>query len=280
MVQSFLITLREGLEAALIVGIVLAYLARTSNREQFKNVWWGVSGAIALSLLAGAIIFALVGEFSGRNEEIFEGAAMLTAVLVLTYMVIWMKRMANTIGAHLRAEVEAALRRGTPWALGILAFVAVGREGLETVLFMFAAVQTSTPLQSTIGGVLGLALAFVLGYLIYKGSARLNLRLFFNITGVLLILFAAGLLAHGVHEWQEAGIIPIVKEHVWDINNILNENKGLGSFLKAVFGYNGNPELMEVIAYAGYLFGTLWYFLKGANISMAEMAMAAPGSKK
>lgn len=267
MVPAFLITLREGLEAALIVGIVLAYLAATGNRRHFVTVWWGVAGAVVLSLVAGGAIFFLVGEFSGRAEEIFEGAAMFTAAAVLSYMIIWMKRQATDIRRHLQAQVQAALGSGGALALSLLALVAVGREGLETVLFMFATVRATSPLESAIGGLLGLAVAVVLGYALYLGSRRLNLRTFFNVTGVLLIFFAAGLLVLGIHEWQEAGLIPFAIEHVWDINSILNENEGLGSFLKALFGYNGNPSLVEVVAYPLYLVVALWYFLRTPKVA-------------
>lgn len=262
MVPSLLITLREGLEAALIVSIVLAYLGRTGHRKEFGKVWLGVGAAVLTSLLAGAILFVSVGELSGRAEEIFEGLAMLTAVAVLTYMVIWMKRQAADIKAHLEADVNRALGAASGLALAILAFVAVGREELETVLFLFAAVRTSTPMESVLGGSLGLGIAALLGYLAYKGSHRLNLRWFFNVTGVLLILFAGGLLAQGIHELQEAAVFPVVMEEVWNTNPLLNEKEGLGSFLKAMLGYNGNPELLEVVIYGLYLVVALAYFLR------------------
>lgn len=262
MIQSFLITLREGLEAALIVSIILAYLARTRNQGRFGSVWLGVGGAILFSLAVGAIIFALVGELSGKAEEIFEGLAMFTAVAVLSYMVIWMKRQAVNIRTHLEAQVQSALAKSSALALTLLSFVVVGREGLETALFMFSAVRTSTPLQSTAGGLLGLAISVALGYMLYRGSYRLNLRLFFNVTGVLLIFFAAGLLARGIHEFQEAGLLPTVVEHVWDINNVLHEKAGVGAFLKGLFGYNGNPSLVEVVVYPLYMLAALTYFLR------------------
>ncbi len=276
MAQAFLITLREGIEAALIVSIVLAYLARTGNRAQLGKVWLGVAAAVVGSLLVGALMFMLVGEFSGQGQQIFEGVAMLTAVVVLSYMILWMKKQAVNIRANLQAQVDAALKGGSALALAILAFVAVGREGIETVLFMFAAVKTSTPLESTTGGLLGLATAVALGYGIYRGSRLLNLRWFFNVTGVLLILFAGGLLASGIHELQEASVFPTVIEHVWDINPILDENTGLGSFLKAIFGYNGNPSLVEVVAYGAYLLGAFRYFSRSFKPVTQEAAPPEP----
>jgi high-affinity iron transporter len=265
MAASFLITLREGLEAALILGIILAYLTRTGNRDRAGSVWVGTGAAVLLSLLAGGMIFLTAGSIEGRAEEIFEGVAMFTAAAVLTYMIFWMRRQAINIRAHLQAQVNTALQSGSALALGLLAFVAVGREGIETALFMFAAARTTSPSATTAGGLLGLAAAALLGYLLYRGTYRLNLRAFFNVTSILLLLFAAGLLAHGLHEFHEAAIIPPVIEHVWDINPILDENSTLGSFLKALFGYNGNPSLVEVLAWAGYLALVGWAYFRPAT---------------
>jgi len=265
MLQALLITLREGLEAALIVSIVLAYLARTGNRDKFSSVWLGTGAAVLASLIVGGAIFATVGELEGTAEQLFEGLAMLVAVGVLSYMVIWMKRQAINIKAHLQAQVNEALHSRSTLAVAVLAFVIVVREGVETALFMFAATRTATAWESTIGGLAGLIVAVVLGYLLYAGGRRINLRTFFNVTGVLLIVFAAGLFAHAVHELEEAGVIPIIVEHVWDINYILNENEGVGSFLKALFGYNGNPSLLEVISYVLYLVAALWHFRSGST---------------
>ena len=253
MAASFLIMLREGLEAALIVGIILAYLAKTGHRSRSGSVWTGTLAAVLMSILAGGLIFMTAGSIDGRAEELFEGIAMLTAAAVLTYMIFWMRRQALNIRAHLQAQVNTAIESGSGLALGLLAFVAVGREGIETALFLFAAAQAASPYATTLGGVLGLGTAAVLGYLLYRGTYRMNLRAFFNVTSVLLLLFAAGLLAHGIHEFHEAAVIPAVIEQVWDINPVLDEASTLGSFLKAIFGYNGNPSLVEVLAWVGYL---------------------------
>lgn len=266
MLGSLLITLREGLEAALIIGIILAYLARTNNRQGFKPVWLGTSLAVLVSLIAGAIIYIVAGEFSGRAEQIFEGSAMLLAVGVLTWMVFWMRKQAVNIKGELQARIQSALTNGSSFGLVAIAFIAVVREGIETVLFLFAAnTVAESAVSFTIGGLLGLAVAIAIGYGIYKGSSKLNLRTFFNITGLVLIVFAAGLLAHGIHEYNEAGFIPNVVEHIYDINSILPENSTAGRFLTALFGYNGNPSLTEIIGYIGYLSWTLVaYFRPGA----------------
>lgn len=259
---SFLITLREGLEAALIVGIILAYLGKTGHRGKFGMVWAGTGLAVVMSLVVGGLIFLTAGELEGRAEQVFEGTAMFLAAGILTYMILWMRRQAINIRAHLQAQVSTALEQGSLAALVVLVFVAVGREGVETALFMFAAARTATKVATTAGGLVGLAAAILLGYALYKGTYRLNLRAFFNVTSVLLLLFAAGLLAHGIHESHEIGLIPPVIEHVWDINDILNEQSTLGSFLKALFGYSGSPSLLEVVAYAGYLLLVGWAYFR------------------
>jgi high-affinity iron transporter len=260
--QSLLVTLREGLEAGLIVVIVLTYLRSAGQRAYWKHALLGTAAAIAVSLVLGAVIFVAAGEFEGRAEQVFEGSAMLTAVVVLSWMIVWMKSQAIHIRGHLQAQVQSALAVGSALALAAIPFVAVLREGIETALFLFAAARTSTPVESTLGAGLGLAGALALSYLFYRGGRRINLRLFFNVTGVLLILFAAGLLAHGIHEFQEASLVPPVVEHVWNMNGVLDDGDGVGEWLKGIFGYNGNPSLVEVVAYPLYLAVAFWYFLR------------------
>ena len=258
MLSALLITFREGLEAALIIGIILAYLVSTGNRDRFKPVWIGTALAVVVSLVAGAAIYFSAGQLEGRGEAIFEGIATLTAAGVLTWMIFWMRKQAINIKRHLHAQIQSALGSGSTLGLLGIAFVAVVREGIETVLFLFAAVRVSeSAVSSAVGGILGLAIAVAVGYSIYKGTSKLNLSTFFKVTGLLLILFAAGLLAHGIHELQEAGIIPVVIEHVWDINYVLHESSVIGRFLAAIFGYNANPSLLEVIAYFIFLVFTL-----------------------
>lgn len=277
MLGSLLITLREGLEAALIIGIILAYLARTDNRQGFKPVWLGTSLAVVVSLIAGAIIFILSGEFSGQAEEIFEGSAMFVAAGVLTWMILWMRKQAINIKAELQAQIQSALGSGSSLALVILAFVVVVREGIETVLFLFAATRVSeSATLFTIGGLLGLAIAIGIGYSIYKGTSRLNLRTFFNVTSVVLIVFAAGLLAHGIHEFQEAGLVPTIVEHLWDMNHILPESSALGRFLAAILGYNGNPSLLEVVAYVIYLASVLVAYFRPLKVVKKGEGLAMP----
>lgn len=272
MAGAFLVTLREGLEAALIISIILAYLARTGNRRYFVNIWVGAGAAVVVSLAAGAGLYWTVGSLSGRAEAIFEGIAMFIAVAVLTYMVVWVKRQAVNIKMHLEARVGSAVATGSALAMVSLAFVVVVREGIETVLFMLGILTSTTVGAATIGGFLGLVVAVAVGYVGYKESRRLNLGVFFNVTGTLLIFFAAGLLAHGIHEFQEAGLLPVMVEHVWDMNGFLNEKEGLGNFLRTLFGYNGNPALLEVTLYSTYLAVALGYFFGVGRLTGRRIA--------
>jgi high-affinity iron transporter len=260
MIASFVITFREALEAALIVGIVLGYLARTKQTRYNAVVYLAIAAAAAASI-AGAMLFTRVaGGFTGRAEEIFEGVTMLVGAGLLTTMILWMMKQRN-VAAELRDRVASEVAQAQVVGLFSLVFVSVLREGIETVIFLGAASFVSAD-SNLIGGLVGLLAAAILGYLIFAGSMRLDLRKFFTVTSILLILFAAGLVAHGVHELQEVGVIPLVMEHVWDINPALNpdgsypllhENGFMGSVLKALVGYNGNPSLLEVMSYLGYL---------------------------
>jgi high-affinity iron transporter len=201
---SFVITLREGFEAALVVGLILAYLAKTDQRERAGAVWWGVAAASVLSVLIGATLFASGGELEGTGEAVYEGIAMIAAAAVVTWMAFWMRRQAATIGAHLRKQVSESLRSGSAIGLASVAFIGVAREGLETALFLFASTEDSGATIAVIGGVLGLIAAVGLGVAFYQGALRLDLARFFTITSVLVIAFAAYLIFGGLHELGEA----------------------------------------------------------------------------
>src|SRR3954468_19922120 len=203
---SFVVVLREGFEAALIVGLIMAFLDKTGQREgNERPVWFGVAAALALSAIIGAILFAAVGELDGTAEALYEGTAMLLAAAVVTWMVFWMRKQARTLGGHLRSQVSTALVAGGGFALASVAFVGVAREGLESALFLFASVGDSGVAETVIAGGLGALTAAMLGILFYKGTIRMDLRRFFMVTGVLVIGFAAYLIAGGLHELGEAG---------------------------------------------------------------------------
>ncbi len=257
MLASFLLSLREGLEAALIIGIVLGVLVKLQRSDLNRVVWRGAGAAAALSVVAAVALNLLGMEFDGTGEEIFEGLAMLFAAGVLTWMIFWMHRSARTLKTEIEAKTSETLHDKGTRGLFALAFLAVFREGIELALFLLAAGQTSSPLQTLIGALAGLAGAAVLGWLLFRSTRKLSLRGFFQVTNVLLIIFAAGLVGVGIHEFNEAGIIPSVIEHVWDLNGVLNEKGEIGLLLKALVGYNGNPSLTEVIAYLAYLGGII-----------------------
>ncbi len=252
MFASLLLSLREGLEAALILGILFGTLKKIQREDLAAVLWGGTASALVLSLLAALGLQALGASLEGKSEQIFEGLTMLLAAGVLTWMIFWMANQAQALKDELEAGVRQAARQTSGWPLFLLAFLAVIREGVELALFLTAASFATDGRQIVFGAALGLALSAFLGWGLFRATVRLDLQKFFKVTSALLLLFAAGLVAYGVHEFNEVGWIPAIIEHVWDINYILDENSTLGAILKALFGYNGNPSLTEVLAYLGY----------------------------
>jgi high-affinity iron transporter len=201
---AFVITLREGFEAALVIGLVLACLAKTGQLEQHRRaVWVGVASGAVFSILLGAILFASAGELEGTSEQVYEGTAMVIAAAVVTWMAFWMRRQAATIGGHLREQVSESLRSGGGIALASVAMIGIAREGIETALFLFASTGESGAVVTVIGAVLGLVAAVALGIAFYRGALKLDLARFFLITSVLVIGFAAFLIFGGLHEFAE-----------------------------------------------------------------------------
>lgn len=202
------VVLREGFEASLVVGVVLAFLDRTGRRDGFAAVWLGVAAALLLSLAVGAALFAAGAELEGKSEKVFEGVVMLTAATLLTWMIFWMRSRARTLRREIEDRTQAALDAGSAVGLALVVFLGVAREGVETALFLFSSVEGSNGVVSLVGALVGGALAVVLGYLFYRGSHRLNLRTFFTATSALLLVFAGYLLAMGLHELAAAEVIP------------------------------------------------------------------------
>jgi high-affinity iron transporter len=203
-VGTFVITLREGFEAALIVGLILAYLAKTGQRQQATAVWWGVGAAAITSVAIGGTLYLSAGELEGTSEQVYEGATMIFAAALVTWMAFWMRKQAATIGTHLREQVSESLRTGGGVGLATVAFIAVAREGLETALFLFASTENSSPVIAVAGVALGLVVAVGLGVAFYRGALKLDLSKFFTATSVLVIAFAAYLIYGGLHELGEA----------------------------------------------------------------------------
>lgn len=253
MIAAFLLSFREGLEAALIIGIVLAYLSKTGQKQRKADVWLGVFGAVVVSVLFALLLFTLGAKLEGPAEKLFEGVTMLVAAGILSWMIFWMLDRGRSIKSELERSASQAMSTDSRWALLVLAFITVAREGIELALFLIAALFASSALATLSGGLLGLAAAVIVGVLIFAGAQRLDLRRFFTVTSVLLIFVAAGLVGHGVHELNEAGIVPAVIEHVWSTKSVLSDKSTAGLVLKALFGYNDSPSLTHVLSYVGYL---------------------------
>ena len=278
MFVAFLIMLREGIEAAIIVGIASSYLAQTGRRRWLPAVWIGIVGAIAACAELAALLDAAGAEFPQRQQEMFEGAVALIAVAMLTSMVFWMRKAARSVASDLRASVDAALadRRRGGLALAALAFLAVGREGLETVFFLSAIVEQSQGWSILIGAALGLICAFAVGLAIYLGGTRINLRRFFQWTGAFIVFVAAGLLVGAVRAFHEAGIWNGLQERTFDLSNILPADSVTGTLLGGVFGYQQAPTAGELLAYVGFLIPTLLlFFLRRERGTMAASPLSS-----
>jgi len=253
MLSSFFIAFREGLEAFLIVGITISYLFKISEKRYIKHVIFGVISAIVLSIGLAYIFELLFGGFEGKIEEIFEGSVMLLAVIVLTYMIFWMNNQAKRIKSDIEISVEKAVYKGRIFSLFFLGFIVVFREGAETVLFFRAISYQIGSRELIIGGAIGIISSIVLALIFFISTVKINLSLFFKITGILIMLIAAGLLSTSIHEFQEAGFIPIIKDNIYDIGHILSIDSIAGGILKSLFGYNPSPSLPEIIIYLIYI---------------------------
>ncbi|MDR3495938.1 MAG: FTR1 family protein [Ancalomicrobiaceae bacterium] len=263
MIVPFLIMLREGIEAALIVGIVASYLAQTGRRAWMPAVWVGAAVAAAMCLAIGVALNWLSAEFPQRLQEMIEAAIGMIAVVVLTGMVFWMKRAAKSIGATMRTSIEAAFDRSadTGWALAAMAFFAVAREGLESVFFLLATFQQDVGIAAPIGAVAGLVVAVGFGAAITYGGVRIDLKLFFRWTGILILFVAAGLLAGSIRALHEAGIWNGWQAVVFDLSGVLPSDSVLGTLLGGMFGYQEAPTVSEVGVYLAYLLPALVLFV-------------------
>ena len=259
---SFLVTLREGVEMALIIAILLGYLRSIDQRQHFRAVWMGVGVAATICIAIGVGLELASRELDKRIVEAFEGFAMIFAVIVLTGMAFWMKRQARGISSELRAHVDQALNRGSMAALVLLAATSVGREGLETVLFLFAGSSTGdSGADFLLGGVLGFGVAAVIGVVIYAGAARFPLKLFFQVSGVVILVMAAGLLANSVVKLYEAAIITDLGSRPWDTEGLISITSDLGKFLNTLLGYDSAPSTLQIGLYWSYLVFALGAFL-------------------
>jgi high-affinity iron transporter len=260
--SNLLIGLREGLEAALVVSILVAFLVRTERRSVLPLVWAGVAAAVLLSVGVGAVLTFTAANLSFRAQEGFGGSASIVAVVFVTGMIFWMRRTARTIAAELRGKLTDALSIG-PVAVVLMAFLAVGREGLETAVFFFSSVQSAGggTTQPLVGFLVGIAIAVVLAWLLYRGAVRVDLGKFFTVTGALLVFVAAGVLGYGFHDLQEAGVLPGLHTLAFDISGVLPEDSWYGTLLKGVFNYSAQTTVVQAVAWVGYVAIVLPLFL-------------------
>lgn len=270
MLGNFIIGLREGLEASLVVGILVAYLVRTDNRRRLPAVWLGVVVAIALSVVVGAMLTYTSATLSGSSQESFAGITSLAAVTFVTWMIFWMRRTSRFLSRDLQGKLAQALTMGTA-ALALTAFLAVGREGLETAVFLWSAIEaTSDGAKPVIGASLGLVLAAVLGYLIYKRSVKLNLATFFKVTGAGLVVVAAGVLSYGVHDLQEGGLLPGLHSLAFDVTAHVPLSSWYGALLHGIIGFTPNTTWLQLAAFVGYVVPVMYLFFRKPRTSSSS----------
>jgi high-affinity iron transporter len=279
---NYLIGLREGLEAALVVSILVAYLVKTDRRHLLGRIWAGVALAVAVSLAFGALLTYGPRGLSFEAQELIGGTLSIIAVVFVTWMIFWMARAARGMGGELRGRIDEAAE-GAGWSLVLVAVFAVGREGLETALFLWAATQAGTrdvagaatpTWEPLLGAALGLATAAVLGYLIYRGAIRINLSRFFTWTGAFLILVAAGVLSYGVHDLQEAGVLPGLNNLAFDVSGVIDPSTWYATLLKGIFNFSPVTTKLEAAAWVLYAVPTLVLFLRSVRRRQSSPAPA------
>ena len=277
MFSNYLIGLREGLEASLVVCILIAYLVKTGRRDALRPIWTGIAVAIALALGFGCALEFGSQEMTFQAQEALGGSLSILAVGLVTWMVFWMRRTARHLRSELHGKLDAALAMGTG-ALVATAFLAVGREGLETALFVWASVHAAgdgSP-RPLIGVALGLATAVVLGWLFYRGALRINLAKFFTWTGGMLVVVAAGVLAYGFHDLQEADWVPGLTHLAFDISDTVEPDSWYGTLLKGVFNFQPDPTVVQVTVWALYLVPVLTVFLAPVGFASGKGTVKEP----
>ena len=265
MLGSFLIFLREGIEGTLICSILMTFLVAAGRRELVRYVLGGAAAAIALSTVAGVLVWVLVREsFVGSDAQTwFETGTFLLAVCILTYMTFWMRRHSRTMGKDIRNKAQSAVDGGSALALAGVAFVTVGREAIETVIFLIAIAEQSSPMQLGVGAVAGLAIAVAVSYAMYRVGIRINLGRFFMVMGALLMVVAAGLLADAIGNLQELGVLGFATRPLWDVSAMLPTDSGVGDVLHGILGYTATPTLLQGGLYVVFLVVGLGLFLRG-----------------
>ncbi|BCG60392.1 FTR1 family iron permease [Paenibacillus sp. URB8-2] len=263
MFAGILITLREGIEAFLVVGILIGILSKMRQGDKRKYIWWGSGVAIGLSILLAYLIQLFSIQFEGTNAEIFEIIVASAAIAILSYMVIWMNKQSRSLKNSLESKIVSALQRNQMWGLVFLAFVTIIREGIETALFLSAVNGSSEGSGLMFGAFIGLVLAAVISFFIVKATIRLNLRMFFLITGSMVIVIAAGLASHVTMALQELGIIPLHELIAWDLSGFIQDESLLGKLLHAFTGYVAAPTVIQLVVYVIYIAIMLHLLWKG-----------------
>ena len=277
MFANFLIGLREGLEAALVVSILIAYLVKSARRDRTPPIWLGVTAAVVLSVAFGALLTFTSSQLSFRAQEAFGGTLSIIAVGFVTWMIFWMRRTARTLSRELRGRVDTALAASGA-ALAVTAFLAVGREGLETSLFIWSAAQaTGQTTDPLLGATLGLLTAVVLGYLFYRGALKINLSRFFTWTGAALIVVAAGVLAYGVHDLQEAALLPGLNSLAFDVSGTIRPDSWLGTLLRGTINFTPQTTWLQAAAWLLYVVPVGWLFLRPQSVQ-PRTAAAEPAA--
>ncbi len=268
MFANFLIGLREGLEAALIVGILISFAIKVDRRDIIANIWRGVSAAVVVALATGATIFFVLAEAGDAIEPIIVGSLSVLAAALLTWMIFWMAKTARNLKGNLEGALQEGLSK-SGFAIALVAFAAVVREGVETALFIWASVSsTGDGLPALAAAFVGIAVAASLGWVIQRGLVRVNLGTFFQWTSAILIVVAAGILAYGIHEFQEVGVLP-AGAPIYDATAWLGKDTVIGAFLYGLISYRANPSALELIIWAGYLVPTTWIFVAQARAAAA-----------
>ncbi|MEV1204775.1 iron uptake transporter permease EfeU [Microbispora rosea] len=276
MFASYLIGLREGLEATLVVSILVAFLVKSDRRERLPMVWAGVGAAVLLSVGFGALLTFTAAHLATQQQEMFDAVTSLAATVFVTFMVFWMRTAARKMSGELREKMGAALELGST-AVVVVAFLSVAREGLETTLLWFAAVQGATSSASPLIGIsLGLLTAVALGWGLYRSALRINLTKFFTWTGLLLILVAAGIFKYGVHDLQESGLVPGLSTYAFDISGVLDPSAWYSTLLSGMFNITPQPSVLEAVAWVVYLVPVLILFLRPAAKTPARPASKSP----
>ena len=280
MVANFLIGLREGLEASLVVSILIAYLVKTGRQQLLPRIWLGVGLAVAVSLGFGALLTFGPKGLTFTAQEAIGGSLSIVAVAFVTWMIFWMARTARAMSGELRSAIDRAAEAGR-WSLAVVALLAVGREGLETAIFLWAATQAAagtsgSTTQPLVGAVLGLAVAVVLGYLVFRGAVKINLSRFFFWTGIFLIFVAAGVLSYGVHDLQEAGILPGLNTLAFDVSGAVPPTSWYGTLLKGVFNFSPATSVLEAVVWVAYVVPVLTVFVRQGLHRVAPAPRPAP----